>query len=96
MWNNYEIASRLQAQDTQLWIATLLTCIGPDVLDIYDDLPFASDDKKNDIDKVLNLLKDYCVGETNDTYETNQTQGESFDTYLTSLRSLAKTCILAI
>ena len=54
--------------------------------------------EKEDIDVVLKLLEDYCVGETNETYERyvfnkrDQQQGESFDTYLTSLRSLAKTC----
>ena len=98
LWTNYEIASRLQIQGKDLRVATLLTCIGPDVLDIYDGLPFASEDEKTDIDKVLELLEEYCVGETNDTYERyvfnkrDQQQGESFDTYLTSLRSLVKTC----
>ena len=81
-------------------MATLLTCIGPDVLDIYDGLPFASEDEKYDTDKVLELPEEYCVGETNETYERhvfnkrNQQQSESFDTYLTSLCSLVKTCNL--
>ena len=48
--------------------------------------------EKEDIDVVLKLLEDYCVGETNETYERyvfnkrDQQQGESFDTNLTSLR----------
>ena len=98
LWTNYEVASRLQTQSTELRTATLLTCIGPDVLDIYDGLPFASEDEKTNIDKVLELLEKYCVGETNETYERylfnqrEQESGESFDTYLTNLRSLAQTC----
>ena len=50
-------------------MATLLTCIGLDVLDIYDGLPFAPEEDKQDIDKVLGVLENYCVGDTNETYE---------------------------
>ena len=98
LWTNYEVALRLQTQGKDLRVATLLTCIGPDGLEIYDGLPFASGGEKNDIDKVLELLEEHCVGETNETYERyvfnkrDQQQGASFDTYLTSLRSLVKTC----
>ncbi|XP_032233946.1 uncharacterized protein LOC116616143 [Nematostella vectensis] len=98
VWDNYEIASRLNTQSKALRVATLLTCIGPDVLDIYDGLPFESEADQKDIDKVLKLLEAYCIGETNETYERyvfnkrEQDQGESFDSYLTCLRPLAKTC----
>jgi len=98
IWKNYEIASRLNTQSSELRVATLLTCIGHDVLDIYDGLPFESDEEKTDIEKVLELLENYCIGETNEIYERyvfnkrDQQQGESFDSYVTSLRTLAKTC----
>ncbi|XP_068747376.1 uncharacterized protein [Montipora capricornis] len=101
MWNNYEV--RLRTKSNELRTATFLTCIGPDVLDIYDGLPFGNDEEKTNIAKVLDLLEKYFIGETSETsrspgYETylfnkrEQDSGESFDAYLTNLRSLAKTC----
>ena len=98
LWTNYEVASRLNTQSGDLRTATLLTCIGPDVLEIYDGLPFANTEEKTQIDKVVELLDAYFIGETNEIYEAYlfnqrvQETGESFDSFLTALRSLAKTC----
>ena len=74
------------------------TCIAPDVLEIYDGLPFANTEEKTEIDKVVELLDAYFIGETNEIYEAYlfnqrvQETGESFDSFLTALRSLVKTC----
>ena len=98
LWKNYEIASRLSSQSSELRTATLLTCIGPDVLDIYDGLPFTDEAEKTNVDKVIELLEAYFIGETNEIYEAYlfnqrvQEVGESFDSFLTALRTLAKTC----
>ena len=95
---NYEVASRLNTQSRDLHTATLLTCIGPDVLEIYDGLPFANTEERTQIDKVVELLDAYFIGETNEIYEAYlfnqrvQEIRESFDSFLTALRSLAKTC----
>ena len=98
IWENYEIATRLNKQDSSLRVATLLSCIWSDVLDIFDGLSFDTEAERQDINKVLEKLEAYCIGETNETYERyvfntrDQQQGESFDSYLTALRSLIKTC----
>ena len=98
LWKNYEIASRLSSQSSELRTATLLTCIGPDVLDIYDGLPFTDEAEKTNVDKVIEPLEAYFIGETNEIYEAYlfnqrvQEVGESFDSFLTALRTLAKTC----
>ena len=55
LWTNYEIASRLSIQSSILRTATLLACIGPNILEIYDGLPFASNEEKTNIDKVIEL-----------------------------------------
>ena len=65
LWTNYEIASRLRTQSSDLRTATLLTCIGPDILEIYDGLPFGNEEEKTNIDKVIELLDAYLIGETN-------------------------------
>lgn len=69
MWNNFEVASGLRTQSNELRTATFLTCIGPDVLDIYVSLPFDNDEEKTNIAKVLDLLEKYFIAETNKTYK---------------------------
>lgn len=69
LWTNYELASRLNTQSGDLRTATLLTCIGPDVLEIYDGLPFANTEEKTQIDKVVKVLDAYFIGETKEIYE---------------------------
>lgn len=72
--------------------------IGPDVLEIYDGLPFANTEEKTQIDKVVELLDTYFISNTNKIYKAYlfnprvQEIGESFDSFLTALCSLAKTC----
>lgn len=96
LWTNYEVASRLNTQSGDLRTATLLTCIGPDVLEIYDGLPFANTEQKTQIDKVIELLDAYFIGETNEIYKAYlfnqrvQEIGESFDSFLTALHLLAE------
>ena len=98
LWTNYEIASHLRSQSSELRTATLLTCIGPDFLEIYDGLPFGNEAEKTNVDKVIELLDAYFISETNEIYEAYlfnqrvQEVGESSDAFLTALRSLAKTC----
>ncbi|XP_069106974.1 uncharacterized protein [Argopecten irradians] len=98
IWDNYEIASGLKHKTKELRNATLLTCIGPDALQIYDGLTFDNDDDKTDVDKVLDKFEKFCIGQTNETYERylfnnrSQEQGETIDAYVAALRSLAKTC----
>ena len=67
LWNNYEVASRLQTKSNELRTAIFLTCISPDVLDIYDGLPFDNNEEKTDIPKVLDFLEKYFIGEKKNT-----------------------------
>ena len=98
VWTNYEVASRLFKQSKEGRTATLLTCLGPDALEIVDGLSFASEEERKDIDVVLEKLQAFCVGETNEIYERyqfnkrDQESGESVDSYVAALRTLAKTC----
>ena len=98
VWDNYEIASRLKNENKELRTATLLTCIGPDALEIYDGLAFSSEAEKTDIDVVLQKLGAYYVGVTNEIYERYnfnrrvQEESESVDSFVAALRTLAKTC----
>lgn len=98
IWTSFEVVTRLKDQSNEYRTATFITCIGPEGLEIYNGLPFANDADKGDIDKVIELMDAYCVGETNVIYERyifknrEQESNESMDSYISSLRQLAISC----
>ena len=98
VWDAYETVSGLVGKPSKYRVATFITCIGVDALEIHNGLSFNSDEEKNDIEKVLELWDNYCVGKTNVIYERYkfnervQAPDESIDAYLTALRKLAATC----
>ncbi|CAC5379319.1 unnamed protein product [Mytilus coruscus] len=69
-WDNYEIASGLSTKDAKLRTATLLTCIGPEAMDIFDGLAFENEEDKKDIAKVIEKFETFCIGKTNETFES--------------------------
>ena len=98
IWKAYETVTGLHKQPSTLRVATFITCIGPDALEIHTGLPFPSDDDRQSIEKVLELWQNYCIGKTNvinERYRFNnrlQESDESFDACTTALRTLAETC----
>ena len=98
VWEAYEEVTDLRNKTSRLRVATFITCIGKEALEVHNGLPFQSEDEKTDINKVLELWQNHCLGKTNIIYERykfnnrSQEQAESIDTYITSLRALAETC----
>lgn len=96
-WSNYEIASKLNVEEPEVRVATFLSCIGREAMDVYDGFIFP-DEKKIDMKQILDAFEKYCIGETNESYERfifnsrNQREGESIDKYVAELRKLAKSC----
>ncbi len=97
-WDTYEVAARLGKEGKEIRTATFLTCIGTEMQEVYDSLHFTETEDKNDITVVLKKFETYCVGETNEIYERYcfnqrvQEPNEPIDSYLSALRSMAKTC----
>ena len=50
-------------------MATLVTFIRQDALEIYDGLAFDNDDQRKDTDLVLQKLGEFCANTTNEIYE---------------------------
>ena len=98
VWDAYEEVTGLRSKTSRLRVATFITCIGKEALEIHNGLPFASEEEKSDIDKVLELWETHCIGKTNIIYERYkfnnraQEQSESIDKYVNALRALAETC----
>ena len=98
IWDSFEIVTGLKEKTSAYRTATFITCIGSEALEIFNGLPFENEEDKNDIDKVLELFQNYCIGETNVIYEryifNNRVQesGESFDSFVSHLRLLSLSC----
>ena len=96
-WNNYEVATRLDTESPKYRTSVLLACIGDEAFDIFDGFSFEKEEDQNDIDIVLDIFEQFCVGEASEIYETflfnkrNQEEGETIDAYVSSLWKLAKT-----
>ena len=79
--------------------APLLRYNGPDVDEIFDTLEDTGEDK--DYKKAVEKLTAHFNPQVNTTYEVynfreaQQNEGESFDSFHTRLRTLAKTCEFA-
>ena len=82
-----------ETKKRRLRVATFITCIGKEALEVHNGLPFQSDEEKTEINKVLELWANHCIGKTNIIYERykfnnrSQEQTETIDTSLHSERS---------
>ena len=98
IWDGYEEVTELQNKTSHLRVATFITCIGKEALEVHNGLPFQSDEEKAHIKKVLELWANHCIRKTNiiyDRYKFNnhlQEQTDTIDTYITTLRALTETC----
>ncbi|XP_048249931.1 uncharacterized protein K02A2.6-like [Haliotis rufescens] len=101
IWDSFEVMARIDANDHKYRLASFITYIGPEALDIYNGLPYESEEDKENMDTGLTLMERHCLhglGETNVIYERyifnqrSQMEGESVDTYTNTLRTLAASC----
>lgn len=97
-WNNYELAIGISTKDDKIRVATLLTVIGDEALDVYNAFTWDDETHKVKIDKVLEQFVKFCEPRKNTIYERyrffsrNQESGESIDKYVTVLRNMADNC----
>ncbi|XP_048257542.1 uncharacterized protein K02A2.6-like [Haliotis rufescens] len=69
IWDSFEVMARIDANDHKYRLASFITYIGPEALDIYNGLPYESEEDKENMDTVLTLMERHCLGETNVIYE---------------------------
>ncbi|KAK7095117.1 hypothetical protein V1264_002767 [Littorina saxatilis] len=97
-WVNYSIASRLSEEKSEFQTAVFLTVAGEDAAELVETWKFDDPTHRHNIEKVLEKFEQFCVVQTNETYETYkfnqraQKEDESVNTYVTVLRTLAKNC----
>ena len=93
IWDSYEAISRLKKQPHDLRLATLITCIGEDALEICNSLFGDAEATHGNMDFVLRTLETHFMGlvnvtSTNGMYLISVTS-KTFETYLKVLRQLA-------
>ena len=97
-WNNYELATDIAGKDDQVRVATFLTVIGDEALDVYNAFTWDSDEDKVKMDKVLEQFEKFFEPQKNTIYERylffsrGQERGESIDKYATVLSNMADNC----
>ena len=100
MWQNYSVVAKLSDQDEQYRVALCLHSLGPKALKIFNAMQFddAKGEDKAKLDHIIKKYDEYFIGETNETYERysfnsrDQESGETIESYVTVLRTLAQTC----
>ena len=96
-WKNYATATKLDQKDKKIVVATLLSIMGKEFLNVCRNLPMTVEERQ-DANVILTKLDEYFVPKRNTIYERyvfscrSQKHGKSFDQFLTELRKFATTC----
>ena len=67
-WRNYAIVTNLSAQTEEYRVALFLHCLGADALRVYNGLPFATEEDKTNLSKIMEKLDEFAIGGVNETY----------------------------
>ena len=96
-WKNYATATKLDQKDKKIVVATLLSIMGKEFLNVCRNLPMTVEERQ-DANVILTKLDEYFVPKRNTIYERyvfscrSRKHGKSFDQFLTELRKFAATC----
>jgi hypothetical protein len=97
-WRNYSIIANTQAQSNEYQVALFLNTLGDPALKVYNGFVFTSTEENRTVNEIITKFDEYAIGTVNATYERflfnqrKQNDGESFDNFLSALRTLIKTC----
>lgn len=96
-WENYSIVAQLERQTEEYRVALFLYSIGPAAVKIYNSFDL-SEANRHKLSEIIKEFDKFVSGETNEMYERSvfnsrdQKEGESIDTYVGELRTLAQSC----
>ncbi|XP_038055836.1 uncharacterized protein K02A2.6-like [Patiria miniata] len=96
-WQNYLVATELDKKDTSIHVATLLTVMGKECYEVYENLPLTEEQRKSP-QQILTSLGAHFDPKRNVVYtrfmfnSCKQEPKENIDTFLNRLRKLTTTC----
>ena len=97
-WTNYSRITKLEQHPADIQVSLFLHCAGREVLKIFNTFEYADNEDRNDLATIISKLDTFLIGELNETFERftfnkrDQLPGETMETYISSLKSLAKQC----
>ena len=97
-FNIYLIATGLSEKSKKVRANVLLHVIGEEGVRVFNGMTWAVEDHKEDPERIIGKLKDYCTPRTNITFERNvfnrrsQNIQETFDEFYTDLCRLSQSC----
>jgi len=97
-WKIYVTLVQLDKKSIEYQVAMLLHTLGDEALDVYNGFSFTTPDSERTVKQITDAFEQYAVGETNETYERftfnkrQQSEGESFESFYSSVCGLVKTC----
>ncbi|GFT56858.1 transposon Ty3-G Gag-Pol polyprotein [Nephila pilipes] len=95
---NYLLATEKDERAVKIKNAILLNLLGSEGLEIYNTFKFESPESKANYSEVLQKFEDYCSPRQNVVYERYkffscvQLEGQTIESYVTLLKTLASTC----
>ncbi len=98
-WLNYEIATELNTKEDNVRVATLMTVMGRDCYQVFENLPL-TEEESTKTDTILKKLGEHFEPQRNIVYEryvfntdeAKQEASESIEQYFNRLRKLVSTC----
>ena len=100
VWDAYTVITGLDKKPDEFQASMFIASVGVDALTIVNALPYARQEDRKDLVKILDLMERHCacIGAESETYERfkfysrSQGDGEPFQNFLTALRTLVQTC----
>ena len=96
-WEDYEVATGLEKQDSKIRLASLRSVMGKVCLQIFLNLNISGEDRNN-VQACLTALENYFKPQRNVVYERcvfnscEENPGESVDSYVARLQKFASSC----
>ena len=98
LWDAYTIITGLDKKPNEFQASMFIASVGVDALTIVNALPYARQEDRKDLLKVLDLMERHCIGVESESYERfkfysrSQGDGQPFENFLTAQRTLVRTC----
>ena len=97
-WKDYTLATKLDKEEEERQVATLLAVIGKEANKVFRTFTWASEGDAKKIAPVFTKFENYCVPRENTIYERflfftrDQRESETDDQYVTELRQIVANC----
>ena len=97
-WNAFAAISGLSSQSDEYQSGMLISAMDADTLRVVNTLPYAAEEDRQKLEKILELLEAYCLKdetvmyERHTFYQRQQEDNEPVESFITDLLTLARTC----